>query len=48
MTTASSRPSVILIINSFSIFSLPERISNGTADCFVCGEAVVGQGGESE
>ena len=36
---------VVLIINSNSIFSLPGRISKGTADCFVCGEAVVGQGG---
>ncbi len=38
---------VVLIINSFSIFSLLERIFNGTADCFVCGEAVAGQGGFS-
>ena len=37
----------ILIINSFSIFSLPGRISNGTAGCFVSGEAVAGQGGFS-
>ncbi|MCY4459402.1 MAG: hypothetical protein OXC26_03220, partial [Albidovulum sp.] len=44
--TFSSSP-VILIINSFSIFSLLERIFNGTADCFVCGEAVAGQGGFS-
>gem|GEM_PF-2742835 len=38
---------VILIISSISIFSLPGRISKGTADCFVCGEAVVGQSGFS-
>ena len=33
---------MILIINSFSIFSLPGRISEGTADRFVCGEAAAG------
>ena len=44
---ATRDDAAILIINSFSIFSLFGRNSKGTADCFVYWEAIAGRGGFS-